>query len=131
MLLAAASLVTSFLGGQALAKPTLSGELAVRPTIGAWGWLAIAAFCAIFVLTILIIFPYTWKFQQSAHKLIEWYEAQPKIPSLEFAQRELALHLENDYDSNERRLRWLFWCLKAAAALLTLETIAWVVDIAS
>ena len=39
-LVAAASLVTSFLGGQVLVKPTLAnGKVATVP-IGGWGWLA-------------------------------------------------------------------------------------------
>ena len=102
--------------------------MTVRPTIGLWAWAAIGAFCGIFVLTIAILWPYTWRFNQSARVLIGSYEAQPQMPSLEYAQRELALHLEDDYDRNARRLRLLFWYLRLAAALLTFEAVAWIID---
>jgi hypothetical protein len=128
-LLAAASLVTSFLGGQALAGPALHGRMIVRATIDGWGWIAIAAFGGVFVLTLIVLWTYNWKFSESPSGLIGIYESMDPVMSLEDAQRELALHLEENYDDNEKRLIWLSRCLRGAATLLTFEAIAWIIDL--
>src|SRR5512132_1910516 len=56
-LLAAASIVTSFLGGEAIAKPVLSGPTVVAPPIGVAGWFAIGSFVVVALVTVYIVWP--------------------------------------------------------------------------
>ena len=57
--LSAASLVTAFLGGLALAGPTLSNGQVQRQALDEWSWVAIAAFIGVVLLSLAILFPYT------------------------------------------------------------------------
>ena len=130
-ILAAASLVTSFLGGQALAKPSISGGVEIQANIGVWGWVAIAAFAGVALLALAILFPYTWKFEQSARAIIGIVETTPEPVTAEDAERELALRHEINFDSNRLKLDRLFWCFGAACGLIAIEAVAWVVDLRS
>ncbi len=62
-LLAAASLITAFLGSQALARhPIISvvrGQRVVQADLDFLAWSAIAAFVAVAVFTIVILLPWT------------------------------------------------------------------------
>src|SRR5258708_1994102 len=53
-ILAAASLVSSFLGGQALIKATLVNGTVSQPAIGTLGWLATAAFVGVLIATLTL-----------------------------------------------------------------------------
>lgn len=121
-LLAAASLVTSFLGGQVLAKPTLDKGLVVRAEIGTEGWVAIGFFIAVAVLTLAILWPYKWRFVMGATTIL-------KGTDFEATQRELAEYHENNYDLNQAKLDRLFWCFRGACVFLAGETVAWILDL--
>jgi hypothetical protein len=127
-LLAAAALVTSFLGGQALAKPTISEGAVIRPIIGAWGWIAISAFIGVAGLTLAIMWPYKWTFEQSAKKLVT--EIEKRQSPVEEVERELALRHEYNFEKNRIKLKRLFWCFRGACVLITFEAIAWIMDLA-
>lgn len=58
-LIAVASLVTSFLGGQALAKPTFRGGVLERQPLAGWGVGAVAAFVLLAIAAIVILWPRT------------------------------------------------------------------------
>jgi hypothetical protein len=96
-LLAAGSLVSAFLRGQALAGPSLVTGAVVRADIGSAGWVAIGCFVAIFLVCGVILWPYTWEFSQLPSGLIENYEADSSIRLVD-AQRDLALHLEESLE---------------------------------
>ncbi|MEJ7567751.1 MAG: hypothetical protein WKF41_05745 [Gaiellaceae bacterium] len=124
-LLAVASLVTSFLGGQVLAKPTIKEALVIRADIGALGWIAIAAFLGVVVATMAILWPYRdWRFNLSASTITQWDVSEAE------AKGHLAIFHEENYDANAPRLQNLFWCFQAGCLLLGIETIAWILDLA-
>ncbi len=118
-LLAVASLATSFLGGLALQDKAPRGWLS---------WVAVAAFVGVVVLAVLILLPsYKWVFALSARRIIgDYIEGEPPA-DLAATHRDLALHLENHLDRNEKRLDWLYRQFTAASALLVVEVLAWLV----
>ena len=115
-LLGVASISTSFLGGLALEKHKPHGL----------GWIAIGAFVLVGGLTLLMLLPQRgWVFRFSAKRLISDYvEAQPAA-ELSDMQRDLALHLENHYVANDKRLDGLFWLFRIASTVLVVEIVIW------
>jgi hypothetical protein len=115
-MLGVASISTSFLGGLALRDQ--------RP-IG-WSWLAIGAFVAVGLLTIWILLPRRgWTFRMSARSLIKDYIEVERPADLPEMYRDLALHLENHFEGNQKRLDRLFWLLRSASVLLVAEIVLW------
>jgi hypothetical protein len=126
-LLAAASLVTSFLGGVVLASPTLENGVVSRPPIGGWGWFAIGAFCAIGVLSLLIVWPYTWRFEMDPLAIATSAErAGLDDQGLKFNL--IRFHQQN-HNRNQWKIDGLFWAFRLACAALVLETLAWIIDL--
>lgn len=133
-LLAAASVVTSFLGAEAFTDTRLAH--------GMWqpdrSWqcaelVAVGAFIGLALTVIAILWPWPkrfgWKFRLSARALIADYVESNNPASLEEMQRELALHLERHYDANERKLKVLFVLFQVGATLLGVEVVAWLIDL--
>ncbi|MFY9579095.1 MAG: hypothetical protein WAQ33_07200 [Gaiellaceae bacterium] len=119
-ILAAAALVSSFLGGQALRGSTRLELLSLTT-------LAIAAFVLSAVLALLILWPFEFRFSLSAAALInavDEHEAKGGM-SLGELYRVLALQLEWRYDENRRMIRWLLWAFEAAIVSLILEVGLW------
>jgi hypothetical protein len=116
---AAAALVTSFLGGTALASS--EAGLTVVTAVG--------AFVAAALLTLLILWPFRLRLSLSAREIIEKLDGNDGDARVEAASllRELGLQLETMYDRNARTIRPLFWCFRLAILFLTLEVAAWVV----
>ena len=120
-ILAATALVTSFLGGQSLGAP--GGGL------DGWSYIALGLLGAVFLLTAAILWPYGWQFSQDAAELVRIYDdADMDYAS---AQRDLAIHLDANLDSNEARIVRLAWAFKLSALFLTLEAIVWIIDLQS
>jgi hypothetical protein len=119
-LLAAAAIATSFLGGQSL-KDT-------GPTV--WSWIAIACFGGVVLLAILALSrpkPVTAAIPSS---LIQTYiEEGPPLP-LPMIHRDLSLYMEATYLEDTEAVNRLRRLFEAAAILLLLEVVAWVVDLA-
>jgi hypothetical protein len=115
-LLGVASISTSFLGGLALQEHKPHGL----------GWLAVGAFVLIGGLTLLMLLPQQgWVFRFSAKRLIgDYVEAKPPA-DLPDMQRDLALHLENHYIANDKRLGRLFWLFRLASTILVVEIVTW------
>jgi hypothetical protein len=122
ILLSAAAIATSFLGGQALREGSFS----------AWSWLAVAAFAGVALLALLILWPRRdWEFVAAPRRLIGTYvETADPLP-LEQIHRDLALHMENSYDENASRLQAMIGYFRGASILLAVEVVLWIVDIAS
>jgi hypothetical protein len=127
-LLAAGSLVSAFLGGQALVGPSLVDGAIARADIGSAGWAAIGCFVAIFLVCGVILWPYTWEFSQLPSGLIENYEADSSIRLVD-AQRDLALHLEESFEKNEQILVSLGYAFGVGMLLLVAETLAWIIEL--
>ena len=97
---AAAALVTSFFGGQALAE---------QAGLEVWSLtaLAVAAFVATALLTIVILWPFELWFSLSARDILAIVDERDKpnpVTGLE-AYRELALRLQVNYEHNARRVK--------------------------
>ncbi len=97
-----------------------------------WSWLAVTLFATVGASTLFILWPRKdWEFFAGPRRLIATYvEADQPLP-LEQIHRDLALHMENSYDENERRLQQLIIALRWGSVLLAAEVIAWVVAIAT
>lgn len=112
-LLAASSLVASFLGAPALRDHSASLGVAV----------AIVALLGVLGLTLAILWPYTFTFRLSANVILEDHveRRQTEPPAL---LAFLARKMEEHHDKNECRIGRLMVYFQVASALLVLETIA-------
>lgn len=120
--LAAAALVSSFLGGQALRESTHLELLSLTTA-------AICAFALSALLALLILWPFEFRFSLSARALLgaaaeHEVEGETSVGEL---RRALALQLEWRYDDNARKIRWLLWAFEAAIVALVLEVGVWLV----
>lgn len=122
ILLSAAAIATSFLGGKALEGRT--------PT--AWGWAAVGMFLALSAVALSILWPWDeWRFAVGIRELIQDYiESAEPLPTTAI-HRDLALHMEDSYFENEVGLKRLIWSFRIASVLLSAEVIAWIIDIAA
>jgi hypothetical protein len=121
ILLSAAAIATSFLGGQAL-----------RATPSVWSWVAIACFAGLAVSALVILWPrQDWAFAAVPSEIITSYIEVEEPLAVSVIHRDLSLHMENSYVDNERRLRPLILFFRVASALLVVEVAAWVVDLAA
>jgi hypothetical protein len=122
VLLSGATIATSFLGG-----------LAIKKHADGWGWLAIVLFTGFALISLRILWPraegaegFTARPSQIIDNIIEG----PGYAPWEVA-RELALHMEAAHDENvlEHLAPLTFWS-RGAIALLILEILAWIIDLA-
>jgi hypothetical protein len=118
-LLAAVSLITAFLGAQAIARH--GGSLGVA------GWVAVAFFVASALGGLVVLWPWTWSFVVSPATLIEDHVDVEDPTSAD----ELALYLarvhEENWNANAARLEWLFWAFRAATICLAAEVCSWLI----
>lgn len=118
-LLSAASISTAVFGGLALQG---------RPA-STWVWVAIALFVLTFVSAIVLLWPYSWVFRRSAKAILRDYvEGENPTDFIEM-QRQLACYLEDNYEDNERRLKALFFVFQSACIVLSLEIVAWLIEL--
>ncbi len=124
-MLSAAAIVTSFLGGQALGT---SG-------FDALSWVAIGAFAVVGLASVCVLWPDdNWQFEAIPHQVIGTYiEREDDVDVPLFAiHRDLALHMENSYSSNEKRhLRPLRWAFRIAVIALVAEVAIWLIELAT
>jgi hypothetical protein len=117
VLLAAATIVTSFLGGRFVNSTS-------APTTGVE--VALGSFVLCVVLALLTLLPLgEWKFYFGTSKLIREYIEDRAPMSLGSTYRDLALHLESNHTKNEDRLHVLYWIFSVSAFALFVEVIAW------
>ena len=122
-LFAAAAVVTSFLGGQALRA---NAHLVVASYAG----LAVATFVLAAILTLIILWPVRLAFSLSASEflaIVDDREAEDEPVTADEAYRELALRLESNYDLNSPPIQRLFWCFRLAIVCVVAEVSAWIV----
>jgi hypothetical protein len=125
VVLSAAAIVTSFLGGQALNEHGF--------TILAWG--AIGAFAVLGVAALCVLWPdEQWEFEAIPNQILSTYIERTddlEVP-IYAIHRDLALHMENSYITNEtRRLRPLRWAFRISVIALVLEVAIWLADLAA
>jgi hypothetical protein len=123
---AAAALVTTFLSSEAIAgSKRVFGDFEPYSLDG----VVIGAFLGTALLTLLILFPFRFRFSISAGDMIaivDEREAKGNPVSGTEAYREVALRLELLYDQNKRWIVFLLWCFRGAILGLVIEVAAWV-----
>jgi hypothetical protein len=119
VVLSAAAIATSFLGQNALTSH-----------LSAWDWLAICSFAGLGGLCLSMLWPREEEtLSLSPRNLIRTYaEAERPVP-VDRVHRDLAYHAEARYGQNEMARRLLEVYLRGANALLSVEVLAWIVDL--
>ena len=126
-LIAAASLVTGFLGGQALAKPSFSSGVVVYPPLDMWAWVAISTFLVAAACAVWVLLPHRhWVFVLGAGGMLKNAKDECGL-DLDRFYRVHAAYNEENYDNNARKLRWLWAWFGVGCAALAVEAIAWLV----
>lgn len=130
-LLAAASLITAFLGTAALdrnqALDIVRGEPHFVTDLDLLAWTAIGEFVAVAILSLFILWPWTWVFSTSARVLIEDHVDVPDRNSTAQLHRFLALSIESHWDTNQQLLDRLVWLFRAASLVLVSEVVTWLI----
>jgi hypothetical protein len=70
-----------------------------------------------------------WRYTARPRRIIETYVDCPDPLSLPEMHRELALYLDTNYLKNRGQLSVLTKLFRAASVLLTVEVLAWAVDL--
>lgn len=130
-LLAAASVITAFLGTAALdrnqALDIVRGEPHFVTHLDWLAWTAISEFVTVAILALFILWPWTWVFSTSAKVLIEDHVDVPERNSTAQLHRFLALSIEGHWDVNQRLLGRLVWLFRAASFFLVGEVVTWLI----
>jgi hypothetical protein len=117
-LLAVASIVTSFLAAIVLADRDPSGL----------AWLAIALFLAVTGAVVFVLAPRDqWHFRTKPSVIIGSYVEDDPPARLWEIHKQLAEHLETDFDANEANMMPLFRALQFASLALAAEVTVWLV----
>jgi hypothetical protein len=127
-LLAAASLVTSFLGAEALKDPGATAG-AVDRSLQDWELVAIFAFIGLAVTVLAILWPRKFKFRISPSYYLERHIEVSEPWTTDRLLRNLALWQEQHVLENQPKLdRMLSW-FQAGSILLVVEVVAWLMDL--
>ena len=119
--LAAGALVSSFLGGQALRSST-------KLVFFSMSGFAFVAFVLSALLTLLILWPFTFHFMLSPRAMLRGLsEHSGDRDEPETFYEALALQLEARYDENAVKIRWLQWAFQLAILFLVAEVACWIV----
>jgi hypothetical protein len=121
LLLFAAAITTSFLGAQGLNDG--------GPTIVTW--LALASFVSLSIVTLAILWPHRLEFTANPANVIHSYIETEEPLSVAEIHRDLSLHMHDSYADNLAGQKQLASRFRLAGALLTVEVIFWIVDLAS
>jgi hypothetical protein len=120
-LVAAASLVTSFLGGASIS----------RNGFDAWSVVALVTFVLSIGAATWVLLPRKDYLIFSIHgsKLFE-QEIRDDVFAIGETHRRLAYWLDGFHDDNDPKINSLFNCYRGATALLLLEVVAWSIQLA-
>jgi hypothetical protein len=116
--LATTLVVTSFFGGQALARGASPNST---------GWLAVVAFGVAGVLSVIVLFPADLRFSTDVESVVGLVERVS--PDAE-PYRELSLALSRLYTTNNGRIALLLWTFRGAAIALLVEALLWILFLA-
>lgn len=118
-LLGAANIATAFLAGVALKDQKLVAE----------SWVATLCFVTVAILTVSVLLPRKeWVFELDSRMLVdEWIDQQNL--DLNEMHRHLARFLRSHYEANKAKMDRLFLQYVFAGLFLTLEIVAWLVDL--
>jgi hypothetical protein len=134
-LLAAAAIVTSFLGAEALKDPGGTPGSSDRSLQYA-ELTAIGAFIALAVAVVVVLWPRKFTFRISAKHYLTNHIKDPSNDltdeaswSTERLQRNLALWIEKHVIANQRKINQLLWAFRLGCVLLAVEVVAWLIDL--
>jgi len=116
-LFAAASLVSAFLGAQALQR---------EPTLDGLAWIAVGSFFVLFLVAMVILWPWKFKFILNPQILVEDHMSK-SVPQLQIY---LARIWRENYDWNQRKVRQLSLVLRLGLVALVVEVFAWLLRLA-
>ena len=117
-ILATSLVVTSFFGGQAVARNAPASSLA---------WLAVVAFLIAGACSLGVLFPTDLRFASDVGEVVSLIEnASPEHEP----HRELSLSLARQLDSNRPRLSAMRWTFRASAVAVLVETVFWITYLA-
>jgi len=125
VVVAAAAIVSSFLGGQALR----SGD-----DFTIWSLLAIAALAVVGVAAILVLWPTGgWVFVNRVDTLLSGYiedEGQDEKPAtIDEMHTCIAQHNQRHWDENSEKLNTRYIAFQVACSALAFEVIFWLIDL--
>lgn len=117
-LMAAAALVTTFIGGRAL-----------KGDNSAWTVVAIIAFVAVVVMSFMVLLPWKLHFAlPPAQLIVDYVDPDPQVKPTAML-RDLALHHGTTVNNNRHKQERLFWFFRCAIILLGLEVISWLIEL--
>jgi hypothetical protein len=120
VLIAAAAIASSFLGGQALR----SGGLSV------WSGLALGALLVVGVAAIVVLVPRKgWFFSNNVGTLISGYIRTDDPATLGEMEERLAKFNQGRRDANQLKLESLYFGFRVASGALVLEVVFWLIDL--
>lgn len=117
-ILATSLVVTSFFGGQAVARNAPASSL---------GWIAVVAFLLAGVSSLGVLFPTDLRFASNVGEVVSLIE---NASSAKDPYRELSLSLASRFDSNRRRIGAMRWAFRASAIAVLAETVFWIAYLA-
>ena len=125
ILFGVANVATAFLGGQALE----GGR-----SFSWWSWGAIVAFVGTALLTISVLWPRSdWVFQMGTRSLLEGYvddyQQHGDPADIDEMRADVALHAEQHFDANQKRLNGMYLLFEFAAMTLVVEIVLWLADL--
>lgn len=127
-LLAAAAIVTSFLGAEALKDPG-SKVGSVDRSLQLPEILAIAAFVGLAITVLVVLWPRGFIFRVSPSYYLKHHIEVDEPWTAERLQRNLAIWQELHVATNQKKLDCMMKWFQAGSVLLVLEVVAWLVDL--
>jgi hypothetical protein len=117
-ILATSLVVTSFFGGQAVARNVPASSL---------GWLAVIAFLLAGGFSLGVLFPTDLRFASDVGEVVSLIE---NASATKDPYRELSLSLAWRLDSNRRPIAVMRWTFRASAVAVLAETVFWIAYLA-
>ena len=124
-LISAASIVSSFLGAEALKDTKTKATAVAGPAAG----VAIAAFIGVVIACMYILWPRkkAWPFSVRSTVIVEDYANRDA--SLGATQRALVRYLDRNREIVEDKLETLYRVFTLGASLLGVEVLCWLIDL--
>ena len=121
VVIAAASIASSFLGAQALND---------HPAFSIWSWLAIVAFGVVGVAAISVLWPRkNWFFSNNVDTLLSGYVEGEEPASLDEMHVDVAEYNQKHWNENQEKLTKMYVAFQIACGALVLEIAFWLIDL--
>jgi hypothetical protein len=121
LLLGAASIVTTFLGTQALGMGRSVDAIAVA---------ALVCFALVVIACVIIWLPRTWRFSVGSSVLLEDWTGPEAAGDVNDLKRFLAHRMDRALDGNSTALKWLYITFEVACLALAAEVLLWIIKLA-